>query len=184
MLKCKALAAAAATSLLLIAGCADDDHNGHDENEEFNEADYDYLAATIEHHQQAVLMSEIVMNTEDIDPEVNDLAHGIKVEQEKEIQLMSTWLIDWDHYDDDHDYHSQHPGMLSEEDIADLGAADGEETMVLFLEQMIEHHEGAIVAAEEHLAEGENEEALELSEDIIADQTAEIELMQDLLAEL
>ena len=46
---------------------------------------------------------------------------------------------------------------------------------------MIVHHEGAVSTAKDHLANGENPQALELSEEIISVQQAEIEEMEDLL---
>lgn len=184
MPKTKTLVAAGAASLLLLAGCAEGDHDDHDAGEDFNDVDADYIAGMIEHHEQAIEMSDLVLNTDDVDPQVTELADDIKTAQGPEIELMNEWLDDWGHSGDDHGDHSEHAGMLSDEDLADLAAADGDDTTTLFLQQMIEHHEGAIVAAEDHLKEGENDAALELSDDIIADQAAEIELMRDLLAEL
>ncbi|MBP2317943.1 DUF305 domain-containing protein [Nesterenkonia lacusekhoensis] len=43
---------------------------------------------------------------------------------------------------------------MSEEDIAELETAEGDQAAQLFLEQMIVHHEGAVTVAEDHLANG------------------------------
>ena len=70
---------------------------------------------------------------------------------------------------------------MGEEDIAELETTEGKEASRLFLGQMIVHHEGAVSMAKDHLANGENPQALELSEEIISVQQAEIEQMEDLL---
>jgi uncharacterized protein (DUF305 family) len=75
-------------------------------------------------------------------------------------------------------------GMMSEEDLARLEAAQGTEAAELFLTQMIAHHEGAVKMAEEEAANGSNPEAVALAQTIIEDQEAEIQEMQDLLAGL
>ncbi len=74
--------------------------------------------------------------------------------------------------------------MMSEQDLEDLADAEGPEASRLFLEQMIVHHEGAVTSAQEHLEAGENPEALALSEDVIDDQSAEIEEMEQMLTDL
>ncbi|WP_243730607.1 DUF305 domain-containing protein [Nesterenkonia salmonea] len=99
---------------------------------------------------------------------------------------MTSWLQAWGHEPDDnhsgHDDHGEaHEGMMGEEDIAELEAAEGDDAARLFIEQMIVHHEGAVSMAESHLANGESPEALELSEEIISVQQAEIDQMEDLL---
>jgi uncharacterized protein (DUF305 family) len=72
-------------------------------------------------------------------------------------------------------------GMMSEDQMAELADATGAEFDTMFLEMMIEHHEGAIVMARDQVDNGENEEAIALAEAIIEAQQAEIETMQGLL---
>lgn len=182
-----ALTATALAAVLALAGCA-----GSEDPEDFNEADVDYAVGMIIHHEQAVEMSDIVLGKDDVHPEVTELAEDIKAAQGPEIAQMNAWLDEWGHEPDetgghshgDHDDHADmgHEGMMSEEDLAALEAADGPEASRLFLEQMIVHHEGAVAMAEQHLEEGQNQAALELSGNVIADQNAEIELMRELLA--
>ncbi len=74
--------------------------------------------------------------------------------------------------------------MVSEADIAKLESADGEQASRLFLDQMIEHHEGAVDMAEAHLEDGTNPEALQLSEDVVRDQEAEIKEMREMRSSL
>ena len=94
---------------------------------------------------------------------------------------MEEWLDDWD-ADMPMDGMDHGDGMMSGDDMAALEDATGDEASALFLEQMIEHHEGAILMAEGEVEAGENPDAVALAEKIIVDQTAEIEEMKQLLA--
>ena len=51
----------------------------------------------------------------------------------------------------------------------------------MWLEMMIEHHEGAVEMAEEEQGDGEYPPAVDLAGDIVESQTAEIEEMRSLL---
>jgi uncharacterized protein (DUF305 family) len=139
----------------------------------------------IPHHQQAVEMSEMLLAKDDIDPAVADLAQRIMDAQGPEIDTMSGWLEEWgvdssvhegmDHGDD---------GMMSEEDMAELEDATGSDASRLFLEQMIQHHEGAIDMAQDEVDDGQNPDAVALAQEIVDTQQAEIEEMQELLTAL
>ncbi|NLS11228.1 DUF305 domain-containing protein [Nesterenkonia sp. MY13] len=168
-----------------------------------NEADVDYVSGMVMHHQQAVEMSDILLEKDDIEPEVTTLAEDIREAQGPEIEQMQAWLDAWgeesasegdmegmDHGDgdmedmDSMEGMSDMEGMMSEDDLGELQDATGTEASRLFLEQMIAHHEGAVSSAEDHLENGENPDALELSESIISDQQAEIDEMETMLEEL
>jgi uncharacterized protein (DUF305 family) len=73
-------------------------------------------------------------------------------------------------------------GMMSDEDMAALDAATGAEAERLFLEQMIEHHTGAIEMARTEVGDGKNTDAVAMAENIVSTQQAEIDQMDDLLA--
>jgi len=103
---------------------------------------------------------------------------------------MKQWLDDWgmpamsDSMDGmDHGGMGGMNGMagMTEEDMQALEDASGPEAGDLFLEQMIVHHQGAIEMAEDVLDDGEHPAVRELAENIIASQTAEIELMRSML---
>jgi uncharacterized protein (DUF305 family) len=72
-------------------------------------------------------------------------------------------------------------GMMTAEQMAALDDASGDGFDRMFLELMIEHHEGAIAMSQTELSEGANEEAKELAEEIIGAQQAEIDQMRELL---
>jgi uncharacterized protein (DUF305 family) len=148
-------------------------------------ADTMFIMMMIPHHEQAIEMSDIVLAKSDIDPRVVELAQQIKDAQAPEIELMEEWLDEWglpssgamgamDHGD----------GMMSEDDMAALEAAEGTAAAQLFLEQMIEHHEGAIEMAEDELERGDDSDVRALAQQIIDSQTAEIAVMQELIEQI
>ena len=132
-------------------------------------------------------MSAMVLDKEGVDPRVVALAERILAAQQPEIDLMNSWLEAWGVDPDIGEMEGMdHSGgaMMSDDDMAALEAATGPEASTLFLEQMVQHHTGAIEMAQQELDNGENPAALDLAQTIIDDQTAEIAEMQELLAQL
>lgn len=188
-------------STLVLAGCSDtgdDGMEGHDMGggaetmpdagadpaAEANDADVMFAQMMIPHHEQALVMSRIVLDTEGVDPAVVDLATRIEGAQEPEITTMEGFLDEWGAEPmGDHSGHEM-DGMLSDEEIRALEDADAATLSRLFLEGMIAHHEGAVDMAEAELADGENPQALALAQEIVDAQEAEIAEMQELLAAL
>lgn len=187
--------AVASAGLLVLSGCAGtggmegmEGMNGSggasesaSELAEANEADVAFTQGMIMHHQQAIEMSDLVLAKDGLDPEVAALAERIKAAQQPEIDRMEGWLEDWGQSGGDM-AGMDHSSMMSADDLAALEAASGADAGPLFLEQMIVHHEGAVAMAEEALAKGENADVLKLAEAVIADQTAEIAEMKEMLA--
>ena len=68
-------------------------------------------------------------------------------------------------------------GMMSDEDMAALGTAEGVEAETLFLESMTAHHRGAVQMAQQEIEDGMFPEAIEMAETIVETQQAEIEEM-------
>lgn len=81
---------------------------------------------------------------------------------------------------DGHDM-SEMEGMMSVEEMDDLGAATGEAFDTMWLEMMTRHHEGAIAMAETVKENGQNADVLALADQVIAAQQAEIDEMRALL---
>ncbi|MGB3909571.1 MAG: DUF305 domain-containing protein [Pseudolysinimonas sp.] len=153
----------------------------------FNAADETFASGMIPHHEQAVEMASMVLDKEGVDPRVVALAERIVAAQQPEIDLLTSWLEAWGVGSDIGGMEGMdHSGgaMMSEDDMAALEAATGSEASKLFLEQMVQHHTGAIAMAQQELDNGENPAALELAQTIIDDQTAEIAEIQELLAQL
>lgn len=150
---------------------------------EHNAADTMFTQGMIPHHEQAVEMSEMMLQKKDIPTTVTDLATRIKAAQAPEIETMTGWLQSWNEPATMGSGHSM-DGMMGEDDLKKLEAAQGTEAAKLFLTQMIAHHEGAIMMAKTETSQGQNAEAISLSKAIVAAQETEIQEMQALLAKL
>ncbi|MEW2011106.1 DUF305 domain-containing protein [Microbacterium sp. NPDC078814] len=198
-----ALASAALIATALLAGCTPNqtmpdtmpgmDHGSSSSpsstSAQFNAADEMFATMMIPHHQQAIEMADMILGKDDIDPQVVTLAEQIKAAQGPEIETMKGWLEEWGApYDEsavdgmsgmDHG-----DGMMSDEDMTALESATGTEATRLFLDGMIMHHQGAITMAQSQLDNGQNEDALELAQQVIDGQSAEITTMQAILATL
>ncbi|MDX2358378.1 DUF305 domain-containing protein [Dietzia sp. PP-33] len=72
-------------------------------------------------------------------------------------------------------------GMLSPREMQELSDAEGADAVRLFLERMIDHHEGAIDMAEAQVADGTYPPAVDLAREIIATQQREIDDMRGML---
>ncbi|GAA1693922.1 hypothetical protein GCM10009792_12500 [Microcella alkalica] len=153
-----------------------------------NQADAMFTMMMIPHHEQAIEMSELMLGRDDIDPEIVALAEQIIAAQDPEIELMEQWLDDWGlpsmpggghgggHGD------GGPGGMMSDGDLDAIEGAEGDEAERLYLEGMIEHHEGAIDMAQDVLDDGESTDVAELAETIIVTQQVEIDRVHQLLA--
>lgn len=165
---------------------------GTEASAEHNEADVMFAQGMIPHHRQAVEMSDIILGTDGVSAEVIDLATRIKEAQAPEMETMTGWLEAWgEPVETDamegHDMDSMDgdmAGMMSEEQMGNLDAAQGDEAARMFLESMIGHHDGAVSMAQEEIDSGENPEAIALAEVIVETQQAEIQEMEELLAKL
>lgn len=168
------------------AGHSGSGHSGADQDGSddagHNDADAMFAQMMIVHHQQAVEMSDIILAKDGMDPQIIELANEIKAAQGPEIEKMTAWLQGWN--EPLSSGHSSMDGMVSDEGLAQLKAAQGTEAARLFLTQMIAHHEGAISMADEERANGSNPEALELAESVVSEQGTEIQTMKNLLATL
>lgn len=182
-----------ATVGLLLAGCGNDDSNDaatDTANEtgasiaEFNDADVEFAQQMIPHHAQAVDMAQMVPD-QGVSPELVELAGAVEAAQQPEIDQMTAMLERWGEAVPPTDL-GEHgsmamEGMMSMEDMDALAAMTGPEFDQMWLTMMIEHHEGAIAMAETELAEGSDEEARMLAQDIIDAQRAEIRQMEQML---
>jgi uncharacterized protein (DUF305 family) len=77
------------------------------------------------------------------------------------------------------------PGMLTQEQMAQLDRARGEEFDRLFLQFMIQHHRGAVTMVQRLFATdgaGQDETVFKFASDVNVDQTTEIQRMQKMLA--
>jgi uncharacterized protein (DUF305 family) len=143
----------------------------------------------IPHHEQAVEMSELVLEKPGVDAKVSELAQQIKAAQAPEIATLKGWLSEWGQpasMPAGHGGHGGHgmDGMVSGEGMAQLRSADGALASKLFLTQMIAHHEGAVQMAKTEKASGKHDGAVKMAGSIVDSQTKEIEAMKGLLGQL
>jgi uncharacterized protein (DUF305 family) len=173
---------------------------------EANDQDRTFLQGMVPHHAQAVVMADVILDEDPSEP-VQALAQRIKAAQQPEIEQMKGMLEDIgagpahggaggmaggdDGMMDGDGGHGGmpdggdgHSGMMSPEQMRQLRDATGAEAERLFLRFMIEHHQGAIEAADKQIADGIYRPAVALAETIRADQQAEIAEMEQLLTQL
>ncbi len=159
-----------------------------------NDADVEFAQGMIPHHRQAVEMAELAAGRTE-NPEIVDLAARIGAAQAPEIDTMTGWLQEWDaEVPADGDMADMEgmdhgggdmagmDGMMSPEQMGRLEQSSGADFDRLFLEQMTEHHVGAVEMARTELDAGADPDALALAQAIIDTQQAEIDEMADLLA--
>jgi uncharacterized protein (DUF305 family) len=201
-----AAAATAATLLIGLTACGDDGSTSDAQAEQtapngdvFNDADVSFATDMIPHHAQALVMVDMAQGR-DLSPAMQQLTADIQAAQGPEIEQMVGWLNDWgkpvpetmrdhvnaeDHGTSGHDMgddSSDMPGMMTDEEMEHLKAAQGQDFETMWLEMMIEHHEGAIEMSQDEQADGVFQPATDLAESIETSQQTEIELMNELLA--
>lgn len=137
-----------------------------------------FIEEMIPHHESAIAMAKIAQ-LKSTKPEIKTLANNIIASQSTEISTMSKWYKDW--------YREGVPrqsvqtmmggSMMSDQtDIDDLNSATDFDKS--FLEQMIPHHQMAVVMAS-MLERGTNRpEMKKLAGEITAAQTKEIQQMK------
>ncbi len=155
------------------------------------EADIRFMQGMTFHHAQALAMTALLsMNTQS--DEMRLLARRVDISQTAEIGMMRRWLEArgrrapdledediWPLSDDD-----LMPGMLTDRQMIQLAAARGNDFDRLFLEFMIEHHEGALTMVERlFLVSGaaQEPEIFQYLTHIDADQSMEIGRMNTML---
>ncbi len=197
----RALGALTLGLALTVTACGSDDTDTAPQvsTTEHNDADVAFATDMLQHHAQALSMVDLTLDRP-LDPEVQQLAEQIRDAQAPEIETFTDWLTDWDeeipetmrdHSNAGHDMgdmsdsmegmDSDMPGMMSAEDMTNLEDAPDAEFQTAWLEMMSQHHEGAVQMARSETEDGQYKPAIDLAEDIITSQSAEIETMKGLL---
>lgn len=153
-------------------------------------ADTLFMQGMIGHHAQAIEMVALVASRTR-NPDLERMALRIDVSQRDEMQMMREWLERrGEPLPDPHAHHQAHglmPGMLTADQMARLAAAEGPTFDRLFLEGMIQHHEGALTMVKQLFASpggGQEPEMFDFASDVEADQAMEIARMRAMLKEL
>jgi uncharacterized protein (DUF305 family) len=137
----------------------------------------EFVVGMIPHHQEAVDTASEVLARGGSITELTILAEEIIAAQETEIALLKEWHMEWyrEPYREDAVYQSM---------MRDLSQLSGTDLDRRFLEDMIPHHMGAIMMAQSVRPYIEHQEITDMTDAIMTTQSAEIELMQDLLEKI
>jgi uncharacterized protein (DUF305 family) len=150
-----------------------------------NDSDVMFATMMIPHHRQAVEMADMALEKAK-SASVKQLATAIKAAQDPEIKQMSGWLTGWGKPVPSPGMSHSMPGsgMMTEQEMADLGKTSGAAFDRMWVQMMIKHHQGAVAMAKTEQTSGESANAIALAKKIEAAQNAEIATMQKLLNQL
>ncbi len=151
-------------------------------------ADVHFMQGMIAHHGQAIHMSRLA-DTRSADPRLIRFAQKIDYSQATEIALMEGWLADRDQVVPDSTAYRTitMPGMLTADELRGLGEVTGTAFDREFLVLMIRHHEGALSMVADLFATpraGQDVDVSVFANEVHAVQTAEIDVMRQMLANL
>lgn len=146
-------------------------------------ADVTFVSMMIPHHEQALVMSGLA-STRAADPRVRSMADRIAGVQGAEIAMLRGWL-------------NRHGGaaaggggmggmggmgamrgMATPTQLDGLAASSGPAFDRAFLDLMIAHHEGALDMARTAQVDGRDVDALQIADDVVATQSADIARMR------
>jgi uncharacterized protein (DUF305 family) len=170
--------------------------------------DVGFAQSMLLHHNQAVHMA--MMLRDSADPNIRGLADSIALTQLHEAGLMQGWLSAWGEppvvagppmawveqatnlwHLDDQLYAAQckaaggkMAGLATAEELKELGQRTGNDQKRMFLQLMIAHHQAALPMANFAFRNGSSPMVKGFSRNMAKEQTGEIELMKQLLAQL
>ena len=157
--------------------------------------DVEFMQGMIMHHAQAVEMTALI-DSHTQNKELRTLCARISRSQSDEIDFMKRWLTVRGestsmtmHHMPGMDMSSDSmlmPGMLTEKQMAALRKAKGKEFDRLFLEGMIQHHNGALTMVKDlfdSAGAGQDAELFNFVTDVDSGQRAEIKIMQTMLGQ-
>ncbi|MEO5567303.1 MAG: DUF305 domain-containing protein [Gemmatimonadaceae bacterium] len=162
----------------------------------YTTADIDFMSGMIHHHAQAVKMAEWCP-THDANRSLAIFCRRIAHGQTAEIGLMQAWLKDRNQSVPtpdprgmkmrmgDMEHVMPMPGMLSDAQMARLDSARGVDFDRLFLTWMIQHHQGAIAMVDSLFktpGAAHDEVVFKFANDVHADQSTEIDRMEQMLS--
>ncbi len=151
-------------------------------------ADVQFMQGMIAHHSQAIYMSRLA-EARSTDQTLIRFALKIDQSQAYEIDAMQRWLREHDQVAPDTSSYRTitMPGMLTADELAELGAARGARFDRRFLELMIRHHEGALSMVADLLKTPRAAQEVDVNvfaNEVHLVQTAEIDLMRQMLANI
>ena len=164
----------------------------------YTEADVEFMSHMISHHAQAILIAGWVASHGG-SAAIQRLADRVINAQNDEIATMQRWLADRQKPVPEADpkgmkmvmngveHVMRMPGMLSDEQLAQLDAARGADFDRLFLTFMIQHHKGAVAMVQELFTKtgaAQDQTVFKFASDVGVDQATEVARMEKMLASL
>ena len=161
----------------------------------YSDADIEFMTGMIPHHAQAVIMAGWAPS-HGASSDIAILCERILVGQADEIETMQAWLADRGLPVPDAkstrmrmkmggiEHDMLMPGMLTDEEMAELDKARGAEFDRLFLIGMIKHHQGAVDMVNDlfmRYGAAQDDTIYKFASDVFADQSIEIGVMQKML---
>jgi len=166
----------------------------------FSDTDVAFMRDMQVHHQQALAMTAMVEDRTEHE-DLRLFVQRMDISQSGELEQLERMLADHEEavrrsggqaheggsgHTGDGD-HSDMPGMLSDDELAELEAADGDDFVRLFLVGMSQHHEGALAMVGDLFAHEDaaaDPRLFEFAEHVDSDQRIEIDRMARMYAEL
>jgi uncharacterized protein (DUF305 family) len=147
-------------------------------------ADVGFVQDMLTHHDQALGVAVLTAAYGE-DPTVRSFAIDVIAFQQYEIGVMTRMLDEWGYSRADRSDEAmawmgmavpveQMPGLLTEDQLDEIGDARGSDLDRLFLERMAEHHRGGLHMAQEGARLAEDDDVAELASRIERNQAAEI----------
>ncbi|KAB2944348.1 MAG: hypothetical protein MPEBLZ_00895 [Candidatus Methanoperedens nitroreducens] len=152
-------------------------HSGMMGDGMMGDMDRTFIEQMIPHHEDAVLMADLALQKAEHE-ELKQLAADIKTAQNREISDMRSWYKSWYGTEVPQNSMGMGRGMMSEDaDIERLKNASPFDKE--FIEQMIPHHQMAVMMAQMMLQASDRDEIRTLAQNIITSQSREITQMRE-----
>ncbi|WP_235682998.1 DUF305 domain-containing protein [Mycolicibacterium alvei] len=150
-----------------------------------NAGDAAFAVNMIANHDQAMQVSELV-GDRSTNSDLVELAADITSTRTMETEMMKALLVQWNADSGTYSV-PDHPatparGTIDELTVTRLQGLSGQDFDVLWLQSMVAHGQGAIQIANAEIADGANVDAVGLAKKIVGKQQAEVDRMQQMLA--
>ena len=179
------IAMAAVVVVGLFAGAAIWALQGDDEAPlPMNAVDVGFLQDMIDHHEQALLISNLYLDG-NADRPAGPYAREVIMFQERDLGWMRDWLAEEGYAPGEPDRTAMEwmgeptpvaemRGMQSPQRLQELADATGEEADRLFFEIMTDHHFGGVHMADHAAANGQREDIVQFAESVSRNQRIEV----------
>ncbi|WP_394261162.1 DUF305 domain-containing protein [Moraxella boevrei] len=149
-----------------------------------------FVQNMIRHHQSGIDMAEIELKYGE-DASLQRLARDMITAQQNEIWLMQHWLKEENHHTKSQtklhpktaDIQQEFTDSINQMHEQMLAGAVGNDADMAFIQTMLPHHKGALAMAQVQLKYGTDPKMRNLADNIIMNQIAEIQVMENWLKE-